>query len=35
MTPISDYTYLEFGVFSGTTITFFSKYLTKNKILWI
>lgn len=28
----SDYTYLEFGVFSGTTITFFSKYLTKNKI---
>lgn len=30
--PNSDYSYLEFGVFSGTTITFFSKYLTKSKI---
>ena len=30
--PHSDCYYLEFGVFSGTTIRFFSKYLTKNKI---
>ena len=28
----SDYYYLEFGVYSGTSIRFFSKYLTKNKI---
>lgn len=30
--PDSNCFYLEFGVFSGKTITFFSKYLTKNKI---
>ena len=28
----SDCYYLEFGVYSGTSIRFFSKYLTKNKI---